>query len=120
MNIGVPHGRHRPAMHPTIDYAGRVDRRAARPPGPWGLGQQVAAQPASNRSCPNRVARRSIVAVFLPLKLRGRGQDDVGRAFPCVLSTIPATIRAGCRSMGNCVTHLSAEAHYLWHQLLDG
>ena len=37
--------------------------------------------PASNRSCPNWVARRSTGAVFLPLKLRGRGQDDVGRAF---------------------------------------
>jgi hypothetical protein len=28
------------------------------------------------------------------LKLRGRGQDDVGRAFPCGSSTIPVTIRA--------------------------
>ena len=45
--------------------------------------------PASNRSCPNRVARRSTVAVFLPLKLRGRGQDDVGRASPCVVVDNP-------------------------------
>ena len=28
-----------------------------------------------------------------PPKLRGRGQDDVGCAFPCGSSTIPVTIR---------------------------
>ena len=59
------------------------------PAGAVSIGRKWRHVPASNRSCPNRVARRGIVAIFLPLKLRGRGQYDVDRAFPYVVGDDP-------------------------------
>ena len=56
--------------------------------------QQVMAHTGQQSELPESGRKAQHCRSFLPLKLRGRGQDDVGRAFPCGLSTILVTIRA--------------------------
>ena len=95
---GVGSRRKRPRQHRWGDQHANSDPEIGKHPlvdGTVYSGSKWRHIPASNRSCPNRVARRSTVTVFLlSPKLRGRGQDDVGRAFSCGSSTIPVTIRA--------------------------
>ena len=58
-------------------------RRSSSPVLGYGLGQQVAAHTGQQSELPEFGRKAQHCRGFLPLKLRGRGQDDVGRAFSC-------------------------------------